>query len=131
MEERHKKEEILWKQKSRIQWLREVECNTLFFHKAMIQHRQCNQIFSLSDESINGLVKHFELFQGVDQFLGCNDTIQYLTSFHKNGLLTGNKIKKERLEMAKSDHGDDFIDEITKGNRFEALGIFRFGMFGN
>ena len=47
LEERRKQEEILWRQKSRVQWLREGERNTKFFHKAMIQHRQRNRIFSI------------------------------------------------------------------------------------
>lgn len=49
LEERRKQEEILWRQKSRINWLREGEINTKFFHQAMIQHRQRNRIFSIKN----------------------------------------------------------------------------------
>jgi len=38
IEERKKKEEILWRQKSGVNWLREGEKNTKIFHQTMIQH---------------------------------------------------------------------------------------------
>eukprot|EP00253_Pinus_taeda_P015690 PITA_15690 len=47
LEERRNQEEIMWRQKSRINWLREGERNTKFFHQAMIQNRQRNRIFSI------------------------------------------------------------------------------------
>ena len=60
LEERRKQEEILWKQKSRIQWLREGERNT-FFHKTMIQRHQHNRFFSLKDQNGNCVVEHDDM----------------------------------------------------------------------
>jgi chaperonin cofactor prefoldin len=39
-------EEILWRQKSRVQWLKEGERNTKFFHRAMTHRRYINRITS-------------------------------------------------------------------------------------
>ena len=38
IEERCKHEEILWKKKSRVSWMKEGERNIAFFHKSTIQH---------------------------------------------------------------------------------------------
>ena len=46
-EERLKQEELLWRQKSRVKWLKQGERNTSFFHKSTIQHRAHNRILSL------------------------------------------------------------------------------------
>ena len=46
-EERLRQEELLWKQKLRVQWLKHGEHNTSFFHKSTIQHRANNHILSL------------------------------------------------------------------------------------
>ena len=35
-EDRYAQEEILWRQKSRVQWLKEGEKTTSFFHRSMI-----------------------------------------------------------------------------------------------
>lgn len=61
MEERKKQEEILWRQKSRIQWLKEGERNMKLFHKAMQQHRQHNRIFSLKYNQGNRLTQKEEM----------------------------------------------------------------------
>jgi len=70
LEERRKQEEMPWKRKSRIQWLKEGERNSRFFHKAIIQHRKKNRIFSLvkqqgshlnqKEDMENLLVQHFQ-----------------------------------------------------------------------
>ena len=57
-EERRKQEEILWKQKSRVNWLKEGDRNTNFFHKAMLQRHQHNRIFSLKATNGEHLIKH-------------------------------------------------------------------------
>jgi len=51
LEERQKQEEILWRQKSRVNWLREGERNTKFFHQAMVHRRQRNRIFSIKNNT--------------------------------------------------------------------------------
>eukprot|EP00253_Pinus_taeda_P021248 PITA_21248 len=61
LEERRKQEEILWKQKSRVQWLREGERNTKFFHKGMVQHRQRNRIFSIKNQEEKRVLQHEEI----------------------------------------------------------------------
>jgi exonuclease III len=59
--ERKRQEEILWKQKSRIQWLKEGERNTKFFHRTTIQRRQSNKITHLISEEGETLHSHADL----------------------------------------------------------------------
>jgi hypothetical protein len=42
-----KQEEILWRQKSRVQWLKEGEKNTKFFHRSRISRRTQNRILKI------------------------------------------------------------------------------------
>eukprot|EP00253_Pinus_taeda_P021027 PITA_21027 len=44
LEERRKQEEIYWRQKSRVRWLKEGERNTKFFHRTTVQRRMHNKI---------------------------------------------------------------------------------------
>eukprot|EP00253_Pinus_taeda_P008135 PITA_08135 len=44
LQEREQQEEVLWRQKSRIRWLKEGEKNTKFFHRTTVQRRMHNQI---------------------------------------------------------------------------------------
>ena len=43
-------EEFFWKQKSRVQWLKERESNTKFFHNSTIENRSHNRISKIRDE---------------------------------------------------------------------------------
>jgi hypothetical protein len=45
-----KQEEIFWRQKSRVQWLKEGERNTRFFHRSTMANRAHNRISSIKDE---------------------------------------------------------------------------------
>eukprot|EP00253_Pinus_taeda_P026347 PITA_26347 len=45
-----KQEEIFWRQKSRVQWLKEGERNTRFFHRSTIANRTHNRISSILNE---------------------------------------------------------------------------------
>jgi len=47
---RCQQEETLWKKKSRIQWLKEGEKNTKFFHRSAIDHKGANKILRIKDD---------------------------------------------------------------------------------
>jgi len=48
-EDKCKQEEIFWRQKSRVQWIKEGGRKTSFFHKSTMDHRSHNRISKLRD----------------------------------------------------------------------------------
>eukprot|EP00253_Pinus_taeda_P033102 PITA_33102 len=54
-------EETLWKQKSRVQWLKQGEKNSKFFHRSTLDYRNSNKILNLKNESGNTLHNHREI----------------------------------------------------------------------
>jgi hypothetical protein len=48
-ETRCQQEETLWRQKSRIRWLKEGEWNTKFFHRTTMARRAHNKILKIKD----------------------------------------------------------------------------------
>eukprot|EP00253_Pinus_taeda_P001536 PITA_01536 len=60
-ENRCLQEEIFWRQKSRIQWIKEGERNTKFFHKTTIAHRPHNIITKIKDSQGIELVSHSDI----------------------------------------------------------------------
>eukprot|EP00253_Pinus_taeda_P023063 PITA_23063 len=59
--ERDIQEEIIWRQKSRIRWLKEGEKNTNFFHKTTVQRRMINQISYVNNEQGAKIETHEEI----------------------------------------------------------------------
>eukprot|EP00253_Pinus_taeda_P009705 PITA_09705 len=60
---RAKQEEILWRQKSRIRWLKGGEKNTKFFHKTTVQRRMINQITHINNEQ----GEKIEMHEGIEK----------------------------------------------------------------
>jgi hypothetical protein len=61
LEARKGQEEILWKQKSCIQWLKEGEQNTKFFHITVIHRRHTNRIMHLTSTNEEPIHSHEDL----------------------------------------------------------------------
>jgi hypothetical protein len=58
LEDRYAREEILWRKKSRIQWLKEGEKKSKFFPRSMIQRRHINKITRLEDNQGQIIMDH-------------------------------------------------------------------------
>lgn len=56
-----KQEEIYWRQKSRVQWLKEGERNTRFFHRSTIENKAHNRISSIKGTDGKFLDSHKEI----------------------------------------------------------------------
>eukprot|EP00253_Pinus_taeda_P035409 PITA_35409 len=56
-----KQEEIFWRKKSRVQWLKEGERNTRFFHRSTMANRTHNRISLIKDEGGNLHNSHEEI----------------------------------------------------------------------
>ena len=48
LKERESQEEILWRQKTRVSWLKDEERNTKFFHRSIIQNYSQNRILMIN-----------------------------------------------------------------------------------
>eukprot|EP00253_Pinus_taeda_P012568 PITA_12568 len=56
--ERDLQEETLWRQKSRVRWLKEGEKNIKLFHKTTVQRRMSNQISHINNEQGSKIETH-------------------------------------------------------------------------
>jgi hypothetical protein len=89
LEERKKQEEILWRQKSRVQWLREGERNTKFFHRAMVHRRYINRITQLEDAQGNPIREHAQI-------------AEELNTYYKDLLTETNENREEAIQKITS-----------------------------
>jgi len=61
MEERYKQEEILWKQKYHVHYLKEGDKSSKFFHRSMIHKCFINRITKMEDNQDNSILTHGEI----------------------------------------------------------------------
>jgi hypothetical protein len=61
--DRDMQEELLWKQKSRLRWLKEGEGGTKFFHISMVQRRHQNHITSLKYSQGKNMTENADIEQ--------------------------------------------------------------------
>jgi hypothetical protein len=85
LDEWKKQEEIMWRQKSRVQWLKEGERNTKFFHRAVVHHRYINRITQLEDAQGNPIREH-KLIAGE------------LNSYYKELLMETNENREDAIQ---------------------------------
>jgi len=85
-----KQEEIFWKHKSRVRWLKEGERNIRFFHKSTMDHQSHNRISKIKDSQGNQLNTHKEIeaalvqhFQGIVEE-PLIDRSQFINKFTKH-----------------------------------------------
>jgi hypothetical protein len=61
LEERWTHEEIIWRKKSHIQWIKEGKRNYKFFHRSMLQRRHTNHITHLVWDQGMEIQKHADI----------------------------------------------------------------------
>ena len=84
MEVHREQEEILWRQKSEVQWLKEGERNTKFFHRDMTHRRYINHITQLEDAQGIPIRDHDQI-------------VEELNSYYKDLLTETNMNREEAI----------------------------------
>jgi len=106
--ERNKQEEVLWRQKSRIRWLKSGEKNTKFFHKSTVHRRMINSITHITNEQGERIESH----AGIEE-----EFINHFKKVHQepnfNRMLAINKLTKNIPKIITEEHNDLLIKPIS------------------
>lgn len=112
-----KQEGIFWKQKSRVQWLKEEEGNTRFSHKSTMDHRSQNRISKIEDTHRKHLTTHQEIEIVLVQHFQCIveepliDRSQFIKDFAKHILKL--VTREDNYNLNKSVNEEE-ISEVIK-----------------
>lgn len=114
--ERAKQEEILWRQKSRIRWLKNGEKNTKFFHKTTVQRRMINHISHIKNEQGNKVETH----EGIEA-----EFLKYFEKAHQepdiNRMPAINKVIKNIPRIITEEHNSLLLKPINLEEVEEAM----------
>eukprot|EP00253_Pinus_taeda_P004448 PITA_04448 len=106
--ERAKQEETLWRQKSRIRWLKNGEKNTKFFHKTTVQRRMINYITHIKNEQGDQIETH----EGIEE-----EFLNYFKKAHQepniNRMSAINKLLKNIPRIITEEHNSLLIKPIS------------------
>ena len=68
LNKRCEQEEIFWRKKYRVGWLKQGEKNMTFFHHSIIQHKMKNKIIKLHSEDKAILEEHEEMIEELTRY---------------------------------------------------------------
>jgi exonuclease III len=102
-------EEVLWRQKSRVQWLKEGERNTKFFHKAMTHRRYINRISQLEDDQGTPIKDHDQIADALNSFYQ-----DLLTETNTNREEAIEKVTRHIPRIINTDHNSALLRPITQ-----------------
>jgi len=120
--ERDKQEETLWRQKSRIRWLKNGEKNTNFFHKTTVQRRMIKNITHIKNEQGEKIKTH----AGIK-----GEFINYFKKAHQepniNRMPAINKLLKNIPRIITEEHNSLLIKPISLQEVEEAVNQMKEG----
>ena len=122
LEERYKQEEILWRQKSRVRWLKEGERNTKFFHASTMQRRMQNIISHIINQQGERMENHEDMQQElVDYFKNIQQEPQ------TNRQQEIDQIKQLIPKLVTAEHNKMLLRPVSPQEVDEAMAQFKDG----
>ncbi|WMV07496.1 hypothetical protein MTR67_000881 [Solanum verrucosum] len=96
-----KYEEIAWRQRSRVNWLKQGDNNTKFFHRTANSHRRYNNIDELNVDKAHGLDGFTMAFYTYCWEVIGKDVIATVKNFHESYLWASHQLEQEFLVSSK------------------------------